>query len=374
MQKSYHLKNGSIVTYIENNKDKIWYVLKNDISYDFFRDKTVDFLTKNGFLSSLYLNLNYSCNQNCINCCNPKNMNKYYINFENAINIIKEASSLGIFEVILTGGEPTINYDFLKIAEYIVKNDLRLIIYTNAQKFYDDEYLFEKIVNLNPAIIQTTLFSMNSYIHDSITNVKGSHYKTVEVIKKLKNYNISTAITCPRIALNFKEDLKVKEFAKFIGANFFSLSKFINNKSNNNFDVRVKEDDLIKYYYENMDIKNLRENIKNKEKLPCSGGIDRISIAPNLDIHPCNYFNYPLENYKTSSLANVIKNIVPDFQKKLICKNLKECFKQDYCRFCVYCPIYTCYDSGFLKKSKTLCEDAIAYYKAYLKYSSSKHI
>ena len=382
--KTYKLKNGKSLTIIDYVKENLFCVFKNnelvfkinkdDKNFQYFFNKLKDFLSYNGFLFGLYLNLNYSCNQNCIHCCNPKDMNSYSINFEQAKKIIDKASDLGAFSIILTGGECTINNDFIKIAKYITKKQLRLSILTNAQKLYDDEKLFNDLINLYPSFIQITLFSMNPLIHDKITRIKGSQYKAVEVIKKLRAYKINTEVVCPIIDCNFNEYKKVKEFADSIGAKFLHSAKFINNKKNNNFNIKLKGKKLIDYYIKTIDINDLREDFCKKERFNCSAGVEMLSIAPNLDIHPCNYFNYPLGNFNTTSLKGVREKIVPEFQKKLTCKNLKDCFKHDYCKFCIYCPIYTCYDEGFLKKSKTLCEDAKAYYSAYIKIKNQSRI
>ena len=375
---TYYYKGGlKHITISSDEKLRIFKVIKDnydfvisfdDTNFDYFHNQLINVLTHNGFLTSINLNLNYTCNQNCIHCCNPKDMNSYSINFEQAKKIIDEASDLGVFDVTLTGGECTINNDFIKIAKYITEKQLRLSVLTNAQKLYDDENLFNDLINLNPSQVQITLFSMNPLIHDKITKIKGSQYKAVEVIKKICACKITTQVTCIVLDCNFNEYKKVKEFADSIGAKFLADVRFINNKKNNNFNTRLKGKKLLNYYLETIDINNTRENFEEKERFTCSGGVDRISIAPNLDIHPCNYFNYPLGNFNTTTLKEVREKIVPEFQKKLICKNLKDCFKHDYCKFCIYCPIYTCYDKGFLKKSKTLCEDAKAYYCAYLKH------
>ena len=112
------------------NNELVFKINKNDKNFNYFFNKLKDFLSYYGFLFRLHLNLNYSCNQNCIHCCNPKDMNSYSINFEQAKKIIDEASDLGAFDVTLTGGECTINKDFIKIAKYIKK------ILVNLCNFY----------------------------------------------------------------------------------------------------------------------------------------------------------------------------------------------------------------------------------------------
>ncbi len=83
---------------------------------------------------------------------------------------------------------------------------------------------------------------------------------------------------------------------------------------------------------------------------------------PNLNITPCLDFNYKLGNYKEISILDVWKNKLPEFRKNFICKNKKECFKFNYCKFCNYCSTYPMFESGFMKKSEILCSEAKAYY------------
>ena len=50
---------------------------------------------------------------------------------------------------------------------------------------------------------------------------------------------------------------------------------------------------------------------------------------------------------------------------KVTFKDLKECYKEDYCKFCAYCPGMGMLENGFLKKSDVLCNQAKAKQKAY---------
>lgn len=336
--------------------------LKNAIHIEKIQNKIAE---KNNLISTLYLTLNYRCNLKCRHCCNPKDASSYNIDFTTAKKIIDEAVELGVNEICLTGGECTINKDFIEIAKYIRHKYLKLHIFTNGQRLYDDENFFNEIVNIYPSVIQISLYSMNPKVHDNITQIKGSHKKTMEIIEKLRKKDIDVRVSCFQMSLNYGDDIDVKKYAKSVGAEFLSGCIFINNNRNNNIQVKLSSEQIKEYYMRNINNKNQRRKIEDMEDYICSAGLNKLSIAPNLDINPCIYFDYVLANYNNVSLSEVKNNILPKFLDKFLVKNLEQCYKNDYCDYCSYCPTHSYLEHGnFLGKSKILCEDAIAYRNA----------
>ena len=96
-----------------NNSEKI--VIKADGEIHKYVNKRLSRLfLENNIIGSLHLELNYRCNLKCKHCFNPKDMNEYKISFEQAKKIIDEAHKIDVYGITLTGGECTINKDFLK--------------------------------------------------------------------------------------------------------------------------------------------------------------------------------------------------------------------------------------------------------------------
>ncbi len=375
-------KNNIIKTntdFSQNTKKYIQYKINEDdkLFYDFKKMKS-NFLILNNFLDFIYLEMNYACNLNCKHCCNPKNLNEYYINFVNAKNIIDEAYDLGINEVCLTGGECTINKDFLKVAKYIRERHLGLSILTNGQKLYDDKYLFEELVNIRPTYLKFSIYSMNPNIHDYITGVKGSLKKTVSVIKQLKERNINVVISFFQMSYNRGCFSDVEKFAIETGVSIAQPdTMFHYNQENNNLESKINEEEIKDFYFKNVNYfstRNQKLTEKAENSIICSAGKDRLSINPKLDITPCIYFNYVFENYNNVSLKYVIEKIVPKFQEKFTVKDLKNCNKHEYCKYCQYCPMVASFGTDFLAGSEVLCEDARAYYNAYLEHKKINDI
>lgn len=352
---------------VRNDKDIKCAINTESQNIKYFSAQLFEFFIENNIISFLHIELNYKCNLKCKHCFNPKNMDEYFISFAQAKKIIDEAYKSDIYGIALTGGECTINKDFLKIAKYVREKRMPLSILTNGQKLYDDENLYNELLSINPSNFQISVYSMQSEEHDNITGVKGSHHKTLSIIKRLREKNINVYIACPQISYNIGSYKEVKKYADEIGAGFSTGCNFIYNKNNKNLNAKCRLEDIEKFYCDTLAM-NENRNFKKSDGRICNAGKNTLSICPNLDITPCTGFNYVLGNYNTTSLKKLQEKVLPKFREKFIKSNLKECFKHEYCKYCRYCSIQSTHETGFLKKSPILCEDARAYYNAYLKH------
>ncbi len=337
-------------------------------NYKYFKDLFSYVQESNGFLGTLYIEVTHKCNLKCKHCCNNKKNNNSEINFETAKKLIDDAyNNLGIYKVVLTGGECTTNKDFFKIVQYIKEKHLDIKILTNATTLYDNKELLNKIISLYPSEVQISLYSMNSTIHDNMTGVEGSHNKTLSVINELREKFINVCITCFQSSYNIDSYQDVSKFAKSIGAEMLQNCQFIYNKNNRNLEAKLNYKNTKNFYIQTLNKGQIR-NFRKDDTLICKAGTERISITPNLDIIPCPYFEHILGNYNNINFIELKNKILPEFRNLFIRNNLKECFKHDYCNYCFYCATIANFDTGFLKKSKLLCEDAKAYYEASLNY------
>ncbi len=338
----------------------------NEESFSEFHNNLRRLLVKKNFWETLILQLSYNCNLNCRHCFNNKSANYGELNYDIARRAIDEGYELGITTVGITGGECSIHKDFLKIARYVRKKHLSLIFLTNGQKFFDDDKLIKEVIALYPEQVQFSVYSMIPEVHDYITKKNGSLEKTLKVIEQMRENNIKIVINTPVLSLNKDSYKSVKLYAKSIGAVFDESCFFINNKNNKNEYACLSYEEIREYYSKIIKEKSTnRKCMQKDDSLVCNdAGTMLISIAPNLDITPCNDFKYVLGNYRTDSLSYIKNNSIPKFRAEFIKKNLKECFKNDYCKYCSYCPNHAMFDTNFMGRSESLCRDAKAYYEA----------
>lgn len=346
-----------------------------------FESQKIAWLQKRGFLHGLTLQLTYNCNLACSHCFNDKSFMHQQISFEDAKRIIDEAYELGIIEVGLTGGECTINRDFLRIAQYIREKRLSLFVLTNGLALYDNNELFEDFVNLYPSDVKFSLYSMNAELHDKMTGVKGSHNKTFSIIKKLKERNIKTGINYLMTKDNKDSMRDILNFGKENGIPVSVTTLFIQNPDNNNMNCRLSIDELEELCLDKTFPLSVHRHsktdrppgLRRRNEVVCSAAKSYLAIDSNLDVLPCTDFKFSLGNLKTQTLKDVWTKSVPEFRKEFLKTNLDpECGTHDYCENCLYCPLQASIENGFMKKSTTSCENAIAYTRALKKLKASK--
>ncbi len=161
-------------------------------------------------MARLVLILTNKCNFECKACLrdlsNPRELPFYLI--EKAIS---ESKKYNIDYVALTGGEPFLYTNFVKLVKLIVKHDLKFSLVSNGYLFKE----FQGILNQYKRRIRVINFSFESTkeeLHDFLRK-KGSFKKLLSAFEFCKKNKIpfSTVST-----INFKNYEEIQDIAEFI--------------------------------------------------------------------------------------------------------------------------------------------------------------
>lgn len=337
-------------------------------------------LLDNDFLYSFFFELTYRCNLKCVHCYNPKDISSVEIDYEKCKQIIDEAYNLGCFKMTFSGGEATLHSRFLDIIKYAKEKHISVEVFTNGIRLYEDAELYNQLLKLFPYRVGISLYSTNENTHEKVTAVKGSFEKTYSVINKLRNDNVNVQIKNFLLNINCFDCVSVMKMAKSINATStadLSLIPTINGDKKS-FDYLVNEEDVYKLFtnpdfplYVGKDY--YRYNLEEiKTAAPCKGGFTGLCVSPTLDVNVCVSLPKPMGNLSKDSLSAIWlgamkkdpENKLYQWQK-LTVSDYTECYKEDYCAFCRYCPGMGYLENGFLKKSDVLCMQAKAKMRAY---------
>lgn len=151
------------------------------------------------------------CNEACLHCygcCLPKQKGNYQhltipastgrkLTFEEWKKCIEGAYNLGCRRGQLIGGEPLLykgenGETVLDLADFMVKLGYTFVeIYTNGTLLTPDKIKRIKALNLHVAV---SLYSLDSAVHDLITQTPGSHKLTKQAITWLKDAGVPTRV------------------------------------------------------------------------------------------------------------------------------------------------------------------------------------
>lgn len=302
-------------------------------------------------LSEIKIELTYQCDLKCIHCSSegsPELLEK--ISFNKAKDIVRSAVDLGVRQISLSGGEPFIWDDLKELIDFISQYQIKQNIYSNG---ISDN--FKTIINNIPKDNIAFIFSLHGAretTHDSITNSIGSFERSIDSIKLSKKLGFKTEIHFVPMRTNYQEIENLIKLLKEININKISLLRFVpqgRGAINRDLDLNKKQ-----YYQLKESILKLKNNsfeirtgsplnfLTINEQTVCTSGINKLIIAPDLSIYPCDAFKQVsseklLGEDKYSSLKKY--SLKECWLKSKYLNYVREILKRDYqepCKSCKY--------------------------------------
>ncbi len=286
----------------------------------------MEWVTKNGFLYSTGWELTYRCNERCVHCFNPgashvegdKSFRKVdEVETKKIFETLDKLKSLGVFRMLLTGGELFLRKDLFEILHYINKLRISYTIFTNGTLL--DEKKIKKISSFYPSRVELSIYSSKAEDHDDITRLKYSWLKTVKSAKLFKKYNITTSLKMIAMKNTIND---VKNFEKFCDENDFEYSvdhSMSPGVDGNSFPIKnllPKAKDLIMEslrpsspLYVGTIEKPKNYDPKNHIGEPvCGAGRHTMNITSEGNISPCNSLPLTYGNIKNDNIDEIWKN------------------------------------------------------------------
>jgi len=173
-------------------------------------------------MNKIILKLGYSCNNNCLFCHAQDKKAHRDLSFKEIIDKISLIKSLGYEFVILSGGEPAIRRDFLKIVKYVRDSDMKLGVVTNG-RILSYKRFCEKVFEYGLAYAYVSLHG-NKEVHNILTQAK-SFEQTVRGIKNIsKSKNTELIVNCVVNKYNLNLLKKIVGICYDFGSNVIKFS------------------------------------------------------------------------------------------------------------------------------------------------------
>ena len=259
-------------------------------------------------IKTLWFNTGTLCNIECKNCyieSSPKNDRLVYITFEEVKLFIDEAidKNLGTKEIGFTGGEPFMNKDVLKMIEYSLSKNFKVLVLSNAMKPMLNKK--EDLLKINHQDL-TIRVSIDHYQKEKHEEIRGKNTFNVmmEGLKWLNQNNFNYALAT-RLLWGEQEDQLRDNFNLFI------------DKYNLKLDAKSKEQLVT---FAEMDEKVDTPEIttacwnllgKNPDDIMCSSSrmVVKKKTSPKPSVIACTLLPYDDEFDLGQNLTNSLKKI-----------------------------------------------------------------
>ena len=334
-------------------KGKLAYIdgYRLDLSSERF---LIDYSKKKPFLFTFHIELTSKCNERCVHCYIPHELKNTDIEYNLMIKALNQCKDMGVMNIVFSGGEPMLHPNFCEFLRYAKDLDFNVTVLSNLTLLNDE--ILSALKYKHTSCVNVSLYSMNPEIHDAITTLKGSFFKTKNNILKLIDNNVAVQINCPIMKQNkttFQDVIVWGQDQKCaVILDYVIMAR--SNRSTDNLEYRLTEEEIrpvLEKIAQNdvvfqsniksgrFQTKLLSEQINPDERV-CGVALSTICMVANGNIYPCaGWQKYICGNINESSLEqiwndspaiNFLRGIsMKDFKKCLSCKDYK------YCLMCI---------------------------------------
>ena len=308
---------------------------------------------KNYHLSRVHLEVSAPCNERCAHCYFPESYRKGVMPRELFLQILEQCKECNVLSITISGGEPMLNPDLLFFIKECRENNFSINLLSNLTLLSDE--MLQEFIKTPLLSIQTSLYSMNADVHDSITSVKGSFEKTKRAIETLYKHNVPMQINCPIMKQNKETYQDVLNWAKEMNieadSDYMLFGCF--DGSGNNLRCRLDLSELKPFVVKELDSGGGKEkgshDVGRQDYTICPVCISSVCISHTGNVYPCEgWQSYSLGNIKDAPLKQIweesagIKELrslsYDDFPKCRVCKDKA---------FCSICLIRNANESKF---------------------------
>ena len=298
-------------------------------------------------INSCSVEITNNCSFFCEHCYIDKTK-KVMMNFDMFKNIIDQLLSFNCNSILITGGEPTLNPEFVKMYTYAKEKGMFVSVNTNG--FYFNNAVREIFLKYKPDLIEITLYGYNNESYKEFTHVDNSYENVMKSINFLSDnkikFNLKATLTKQNY-LYLKEMRKISnkynEMFRYDYIIFPKLNEI--NKGRNPLSLTPREIvDVIKM--DEGDTYHFRERVKKvlelKDKdnyisnvFACEIARDIIYIDCSGFIRPCVIVGkkYNIKEWKIKDAIEDMRNYFSNikFENNSKCQN---CYKRKLCRYC----------------------------------------
>ncbi len=260
----------------------------------------IEFHSRPFVLKEFKIEVTYKCQLNCVHCSSDAQENSILeIERSDCIRILEEAASLGVKQVAFSGGEPLLWPHIGDIVRTATDNDMMVTIYSSGNV----ENYAEKAASLYSYGASRMVFSIfggTAVTHERVTRVTGSFHKTLRSLEEARLIGYNTEFHFVPMTNNYKELNDVALLGKTRGVTAISVLRLVPQgrasllknrvlKYSQNIELRNQILDLRKQGF-NIRVGSPYNIFRLNSSPQCCAAIDRLIIAPDLRVYPCDAF------------------------------------------------------------------------------------
>jgi len=299
-------------------------------------------------LREVKLEVTYRCPLACIHCSSDAEpTSTLEMSKNDAIRIVAEALSMGVTAVAFSGGEPLAWEGLPDLVEQCSDKGVSADIYTSGN-VPNMEDITRALKARGAGKLVFSIFAGNGTGHEAITRRAGSFERTLASVQITRRIGLAVELHFVPMSINFQELPKVTALAKDIGVQKVSVLRFVPQGRG------AAMPSLALSRAENVHLRRLvleaRDTFAVRTGSPynffclsdqpsCCAAIDRLIVAPDLSIYPCDAFKQirPEELVGHDPLSGIAGSLAECWNGSLFLRQVREYLTTDFAPPCSGC-------------------------------------
>ncbi len=339
----------------------------------------------------IFWNITYRCNLRCVHCyINAiQGLSRDELSTEEALRVVEDAHELRTPLLIISGGEPLVREDIVEIMRRAGEYGIKVSLSTNGTLITRD--WAAKLKELNVQYVGISIDSPIPVIHDKIRGVPGAWDLAIRGIRNVMEAGIPVGIRTTVTKLNIDHAQEVVELAHKLGISRVAFYHLVpSGRGRGIINLIPTPDQLFRFLAKLIDVakkypdveiltvdnpadgvvaallaSNDEDEFMRKLRLvsrmgACSAGRKVMSIYPNGDVYPCQFFNdKPMGNVRRERLTEIW--LRPRLNSELVIRlrnrdyGASQCMRCPYLRYCGGCRVRAGVLNGDVWSMDPLC-------------------
>src|SRR3989344_3670852 len=196
--------------------------------------------------NTVWLALTYNCNNSCVWCYASSNLQKNRaktLKRDREKDVINLLYSLGIKQLLLIGGEPTLYPGLTEIVEKTTSKGINVGLVTNGRKLRNKNFV-KDLRKSKVGYISVSVEGYNEKTHDVTTNIRGSFSDTMTGLENSLGEDIRTSTNTTISKKNINHLEKIVDFLtnyRLRSITFNICGACIGNPKNSNYTISPSE-------------------------------------------------------------------------------------------------------------------------------------
>lgn len=294
--------------------------------------------------------ITWRCDHSCIHCY-LVDRKQDELTFEEGSRLLHELAELGVFSLLVSGGDPFLRPDALALLT--LAKELNFDVSVNTHGNFIDDELADKLAEIGISSVGISLYSGNAEDHEAVTRIKGSFEKTVAAARRLTERGISVTLKSPVTRHNADTIETAKAIADDIGTRHARDPHLLPDEDGDFEMMSIRPDRDTRIWHAMKAMERGREGIAQRDYRPassdlkpCKAGNSAMHIGPDGKVYSCVQLRLEAGDWRKQSLSEIWYESPVFAQLRGITRAsyLVDCEGCTFHEFCGYCPALS-YDS-----------------------------